>query len=140
MAKRVKKRETYPYTLEQLDAFRAVLVERWPLVFFVHGANKVPLKIGIHKDIMRELPDVPKSLVRWTLHVYTMKLRYALGVMSDKHRYDLNGVPAGLVNKKDLHNAQCQYVAIMKRMEAYRRRQHKRQKAVESSHEAHDKG
>lgn len=70
--------------------------ERYPKAFF-KGHTK-PLKIGIHQDLA-EREEWPNKLIRRALANYVNLPRYIKAVRAGAERVDLDGLPAGKVDK-----------------------------------------
>ena len=76
---------------------RQILVERFPACFRPKRTAKLPIKIGIHKDIRRAAPDLTAREIARALADYTRGPTY-LGVMIEGiDRFDLEGRPDGVV-------------------------------------------
>jgi ProP effector len=100
----------------------ALLAETYPRCFAVYQARRRPLKIGIHKDILRELdgaltPDELSAALRY----YTGNKHYLLALRPGAQRVDLDGEPAGAVTEDQ---AQAAAAALARRYESERQKQH----------------
>lgn len=71
--------------------------ERYPKAFF-KGHTK-PLKVGIHQDLV-EREEWPSKLIRRALANYVNLPRYIKAVREGAERVDLDGQPAGKVDKE----------------------------------------
>ena len=71
--------------------------ERYPNAFF-KGHTK-PLKVGIHQDLV-EREEWPSKLIRRALANYVNLPRYIKAVREGAERVDLDGQPAGKVDKE----------------------------------------
>lgn len=71
--------------------------ERYPKAFF-RGHTK-PLKVGIHQDLV-EREEWPAKLIRRALANYVNLPRYIKAVREGTERVDLDGQPAGKVDKE----------------------------------------
>ena len=71
--------------------------ERYPKAFF-RGHTK-PLKVGIHQDLV-EREEWPSKLIRRALANYVNLPRYIKAVREGVERVDLDGQPAGKVDKE----------------------------------------
>lgn len=76
--------------------------ERYPNAFF-KGHTK-PLKVGIHQDLA-EREQWPNKLIRRALANYVNLPRYIKAVRVGAERVDLDGNPAGKVDKESAHHA-----------------------------------
>jgi ribosomal protein L7/L12 len=80
---------------------RALLVDRWPYCFKPKGTVKLPLKIGIHDDILARWPDLwgPITMpeIKAALADYTDGPLYLNSCSPDAARYDLDGWVTGTV-------------------------------------------
>ena len=75
------------------DAALALLCERWPKCFFMFQGRRLPLKIGIHKDI----PDglIEPKILRLAFRLYVNNPGYLNAMRLGAARVDLNGEVAG---------------------------------------------
>lgn len=76
--------------------------ERYPKAFF-KGHTK-PLKVGIHQDLA-EREEWPNKLIRRALANYVNLPRYIKAVRIGAERVDLDGLPAGKVDKDAAQHA-----------------------------------
>ncbi|WP_339934447.1 ProQ/FINO family protein [Vreelandella glaciei] len=76
--------------------------ERYPKAFF-KGHTK-PLKVGIHQDLA-EREEWPNKLIRRALANYVNLPRYIKAVRIGAERVDLDGLPAGKVDKEAAQHA-----------------------------------
>lgn len=84
---------------------RSEFVERWPECFLLPGCPKLPLKIGIHKDILAAcIPD--SWLLRAMLDDYTGGRTYLQEIVEGAARIGLDGLPAGTVSKAEAEFAE----------------------------------
>jgi hypothetical protein len=81
------------------------LTERFPNCFKPFGQPKLPLKIGIDKDIIAAAPDLSGHNIRGTLGIYTRTPGYHKVLVEGAARIDLNGNPAGTVTEKEAQQA-----------------------------------
>ncbi len=77
------------------------LQKQFPLAFPKNPAPKVPLKLGIHKDLfeLSESLGMSKIELREAIKTWCCGIRYWTGVVEGAVRFDLEGNPAGLVTK-----------------------------------------
>ena len=81
-----------------------VLVALFPNTFAPYGqASCRPLKVGIHRDIWKELPKIPQGKLRALLKAYTSSCRYQASLEVGAARYGLDGKPAGLVTEEEVN-------------------------------------
>jgi sRNA-binding protein len=80
------------------------LSERWPKYFFVFERRRVPLKIGVHHDILAAFEGaVAPEALSLALSLYTHNLFYQRSVMrAGTNRIDLEGGPCGVVTEPPL--------------------------------------
>jgi hypothetical protein len=83
----------------QNKALRALLIERWPLCFCEAGEHL--LKIGIHRDVLSALPEVPVKRLGIVLSRYCVDRRYLQKMQPGAVRVDLDGNPAGIVTQEE---------------------------------------
>ena len=76
--------------------------QRYPNAFF-KGHTK-PLKVGIHQDLAEREPWSGK-LIRWALANYVNLPRYVKSMREGAERIDLDGNPAGRVDKEAAQHA-----------------------------------
>jgi sRNA-binding protein len=114
-------------TRDAADAALALLCRRWPKCFFMFQGRRLPLKIGIHKDI----PDglIEPKILRLAFRLYVNNPGYLNAMRLGVARVDLNGEVAGTVGENDAKSAQVRLDGIRK----YRknRKQPRREKAVQ---------
>ncbi|CAN0579863.1 unnamed protein product, partial [Ectocarpus sp. 12 AP-2014] len=94
-----------PPAAVQLPSPNALLntwYERYPKAFF-KGHTK-PLKVGIHQDLV-EREEWPSKLIRRALANYVNLPRYIKAVRAGAERVDLDGLPAGTVDKEAASHA-----------------------------------
>lgn len=84
---------------------RAILVSRFPQVFMGRGKSKIPLKIGIFKDIRNHSPDLSRGELRAALQDYTSGPSYLRALMVHPYRYGLDGMIAGHVTTEHVAKA-----------------------------------
>ena len=87
------------------DAALALLCERWPKCFFMFQGRRLPLEIGIHKDI----PDglIEPKILRLAFRLYVNNPGYLNAMRLGAARVDLNGEVAGTVDENDAKSAQA---------------------------------
>ena len=109
------------------DAALALLCERWPKCFFMFQGRRLPLKIGIHKDI----PDglIEPKILRLAFRLYVNNPGYLNAMRLGAARVDLNGEVAGTVDENDAKSAQARLNGIRKFKK--NRKQPRREKAVQ---------
>jgi sRNA-binding protein len=82
------------------QAMLATLVERFPRCFTREQPK--PLKIGIDRDIIAEMPGTVETLaaqtdLRLAMRLYTGSPAYLQALVEGATRVDLAGAPAGIV-------------------------------------------
>ena len=79
------------------------LQKKFPLAFPKSPAPKLPLKIGIHKDILEQADQlgIDKNDLRGAIKTWCWGKRYWDCLVEDAFRVDLNGSAAGQVTKID---------------------------------------
>src|SRR6478735_830720 len=97
---------------DKADAALALLCQRWPKCFFMFPGRRLPLKIGIHKDIPEGLIE-PKVL-RLAFRLYVNNPGYLNAMRLGVARVDLNGEAAGAVGENDSKIAQARLNGIGK--------------------------
>lgn len=85
----------------------SLLQKTFPLAFPKKPACKVPLKIGIHKDILEQAEQlgINKTELRAAIKTWCWGNRYWECLVEDAFRVDLNGNAAGQVTKEDADQA-----------------------------------
>ena len=80
-----------------------LLQKKFPLAFPKKPAPKVPLKIGIHKDILEQAEQlgISKNELRAAIKTWCMGNRYWECLVEGSVRIDLNGNVSGQVTKGD---------------------------------------
>jgi len=104
---------------EKLDALLARLCEQFPQAFFAEQAQRRPLKLGIHRDILAALGDAidPKDL-SIALRIYTANPVYLQRQTAGVARIDLDGNHAGVVSAEEAANAQRMLLARVAKQKA----------------------
>ncbi len=84
-----------------------LLQKKFPLAFPKKPAPKVPLKIGIHKDILEQADQlgINKNDLRAAIKTWCWGLRYWECLVENSVRIDLNGNVSGQVTKVDADQA-----------------------------------
>ncbi|MEI8573235.1 ProQ/FinO family protein [Methylomonas sp. EFPC1] len=92
---------------DALVAIIGLLQKNFPLAFPKKPAAKLPLKIGIHKDILAHADQLgaDKNQLRTALKAWCWGHRYWDCLTEDAVRVDLQGMPAGQVTKADAEQA-----------------------------------
>lgn len=83
------------------------LSEKFPLCFILEGEAK-PLKVGIFQDLAEALANderITKTQLRQALRVYTGNWRYLHACKEGVERVDLQGNPAGTLEKEHAEHA-----------------------------------
>ena len=93
------------------DAALALLCERWPKCFFMFQ-GRLPLKIGIHKDIPAGL--IEPKILRLAFRLYVNNPGYLNAMRLGAARVDLNGEVAGTVDENGAKSAQSRLNGIWK--------------------------
>ena len=86
-----------------VNAAHAILMERFPQAFPKDYDAIRPLKIDIHTDLIRRLPDFDHTLLRRALANHTRRDGYLLALLHHRgdRRYDLDGQPVGTVTVEE---------------------------------------
>lgn len=84
------------------------LQKQFPLAFPKKPAAKVPLKIGIHKDLLQlaEQLGIDKNDIRNAVKKWCRGKRYAECLVAGAARLDLNGNAVGHVTKEQAEQAE----------------------------------
>jgi ProP effector len=78
-----------------------VLRTRWPALFASTEAK--PLAIGVHKQILAELPDTPIRILSLALRSHCGRAGYVAAILqAGSVRYNLAGEPAGAVTEVEV--------------------------------------
>jgi ProP effector len=80
-----------------------LLQKKFPIAFPINPAPKIPLKIGIHKDILEQADQLNLSEqdVRAALKKWCRGKRYSDCIVVGAARFDLYGNPVGQVTKDE---------------------------------------
>lgn len=81
----------------QLHGMRDALAARFPRCFVPKGADKLPLKIGIHLDLM-DLTGFSATRIKTFLRSYCYGPRYQRALLAHGFRVDLDGNVAGEID------------------------------------------
>ena len=103
-----------------VNAAHAILMERFPQAFPKDYDAIRPLKIDIHADLIRRLPDFDHTLLRRALANHTQRDGYLLALLHGRgdRRYDLDGQPAGTVTPEERTEAARRLEASTQRGQA----------------------
>jgi ProP effector len=74
-----------------IAATRRALLKRWPGCFRGYMRPKLPLKIGIDKDIMTAAPEFDVEIIKIVLRIYAGHPSYLDAMIEGAMRIDLNG-------------------------------------------------
>lgn len=91
-----------------------LLAEKYPKTFFVFEQRRIPLKIGIHRDIIADL-GIDEKLLSTALFAYTINQAYLLKLKEGAIRVDLSGNEAGLVTADQALTARSARQGIVKK-------------------------
>lgn len=67
--------------------------------------NHSPLAIGIDRQLLAELPDLEKKVLRLAMRSHTISTRYLKEMANGKQRLNLDGTPAGEVTDENRQHA-----------------------------------
>jgi len=97
-----------------------LLQKKFPLAFPKNPNPKLPLKIGIHKDLFEQAEQlgVNKNELRAAIKTWCWGNRYWDCLVEDAVRVDLNGSPVGGVTKEDADQAKKLKAGRRKKPEA----------------------
>lgn len=100
----------------KVQALWALLSERHPRAFPPGRSPLVPLKIGIHRDIMDRYPDVDRATVKsfFAFHAYSKPYLEASSI-GGSVRLDLDGNEAGVVTEEHAQAARETLAKFAKR-------------------------
>lgn len=85
-------------TKEQKDVFqkkareiRKAIEKKYPKIF--DRENYIPLKVGIHKDLIEDNPDLfdPPQHLKYFIKNHVSQVGYAYAILNSTHRVDLKG-------------------------------------------------
>jgi hypothetical protein len=82
---------------ERILRMRDTLIERWPNCFKGPEQAKLPLKIGIHRDIKAIAPELSTKDLGTAIRHYVRDHQYRQAMIAGAARFDLDGNPAGVV-------------------------------------------
>jgi ProP effector len=110
LAKQPKKKTAPAKKAEPVDPVVLVigqLQKRFPQAFPKNPAPKLPMKIGIHRDLLEQSEQlgVSKKALREAIKIWCWGNRYWACIVEDSIRVDLNGDEAGRVTKEDAAQA-----------------------------------
>jgi sRNA-binding protein len=94
-------------TRDRINEVREQLVARFPKCFMPRGHDKLPLKVGIRRDLHNAISvhDIPPVWVTAALSDYASGPKYLMRIVEGAERIDLNGDPAGVVTRKQAEHA-----------------------------------
>jgi ProP effector len=100
-------------TAKQLSEIVATLAARFPDTFSVLQNARLPLKVGIHRDLAAVLGDsIDQKILAATLRYYTGNPGYLKAQKAGADRIGLDGHAAGVVSPEDAATAQQRLAAI----------------------------
>jgi sRNA-binding protein len=102
-----------------IAAVRQLLHARFPGVFKGKGQMKIPLAIGIHRQLFEAVPELSHTKIRNTLFDYTNGPLYYRALKPGAPRLNLDGTVAGTVSERDAWDA---VVRVRKMRKAWRAR------------------
>jgi ProP effector len=110
LAKQPKKKTAPARRTEPVDPVVLVigqLQKRFPKAFPKNPAPKLPMKIGIHRDLLEQSEPlgISKKALREAIKTWCWGNRYWACVVEDAVRVDLSGDEAGRVTKEDAAQA-----------------------------------
>lgn len=88
-----------------IRATRAILVQRFPLAFMPEGSPKIPLKVGIARDVVSACGDIPADHINTFFGNYVGSYRYQEAIIAGEHRFDLEGKIAGGITEHEKNHA-----------------------------------
>jgi ProP effector len=111
----------------KVEAYGAIeaLAARWPKCFVVYERHRVPMRVGIHKDILAA--GFPKAGLRLALRIYTGNGNYLFALRPGAPRVDLDGNVAGVVSEEAALVAAAELSRRKARNQARREAQHQEQ-------------
>ncbi|WP_189521110.1 ProQ/FinO family protein [Mesorhizobium sp. M1B.F.Ca.ET.045.04.1.1] len=84
---------------EHINPARERLAKLFPSAFSRKGEPaKRPLKIGIDKDVLAAVKDIPRRVIKLAISDYCTGPKYAKAMVEGAVRIDLDGNPAGVVS------------------------------------------
>jgi ProP effector len=91
---------------KDIDATIELLCERFPQAFIMFERKRIPLKIGVHDDIITVLGDaIDLPLLGAALRFYTSNFCYRRAQKQGAARIDLDGNASGTVSEADALSA-----------------------------------
>ena len=86
-----------------VKAYEQYLIEKHPELF---GDHPKPLKIDIHKDMLKTRGSHSRKMIRFFMHQHVRRPEYLQALIEGGPRYDLNNQPAGTVTEEQQQVAQ----------------------------------
>lgn len=107
-AKQPKKKTSPAKPVDPVVLTIGQLQKHFPKAFPKNPAPKLPLKIGIHKDLLEQSEQlgISKAALREAIKTWCYGSRYWACIVEDAIRIDLNGESAGTVTKEEALQAQ----------------------------------
>jgi sRNA-binding protein len=99
---------------------RAQLVERFPATFMRPGMLKLPLAIGIYRDIRNRFPEVKSYDLYVALFDYTRGRTYLLAMFEGAFRFDIDGNNTSTVTAEQAEHAKTMLDKVIARKGRYR--------------------
>lgn len=101
---------------------RAILVARFPECFMRKGKAKLPLKIGIDRDLAEQCQDIAAAHIRIAMKDYCGGPKYLKAMVEGARRVALDGSDAGFVTADAARAAVFVLDGVNKRIAAARER------------------
>jgi sRNA-binding protein len=79
-----------------------LLADQFPLAFNRYERKRLPLKIGIHLDLLATVEGIAPDALKLALRVYTTNKFYRTQLQPGVTRVDLAGKPAGVVTAEQV--------------------------------------
>jgi hypothetical protein len=99
-AARAERQAVKEAKLQRVLEMHGILCERWPALFKMLGP-RLPMKLGIHRDVIEAAPDLHAGDVRKAIRFYALSGSYTEAVVAGAVRYNLYGQPAGVVTETE---------------------------------------
>jgi ProP effector len=101
------KEKLYRENIKVINRVTGLLSDKFPLAFNRYERKRLPLKIGIHLDILAAVEGISPAELKLALRVYTANRLYRAQLRAGAARIDLAGKAAGVVTARRHRRTPC---------------------------------
>lgn len=93
----------FKFNPEEFNRIRQEFRAKYPKVLSGTYKGSKPLKVGIHRDLIEQNPEIRPTYIGIFLNRHTSTVQYLASFLKNSERFDLDGIPCGEIpesNKK----------------------------------------